>query len=177
MIAAESWDTDADPATPNEDICPLVYGDNDGRSIATQVGDAILDLVNFASFRTLHVVALDNPDTAAVDESLFFVRGVPSGYDPATCTAGGAVAPTSVDRLDAAGAVGADGRLDSFTGAIPGCRVSFQIVAQNPATGGVARTCGDQTFALQIVVIGNDSVEADTRTAVVRVPGDATLCP
>ena len=177
MVAAEDWDTDGDPATPEETVCPLVYGDNDGRSIAAQVGDAILDLVNFASFRTLHVVARDNPATAAVDESLFFVRGVPSGFDVATCTAAGARAPSSVDRLDASGVIGIDGQLDSFTGAIPGCRVSFQIVAQNPAMGGVARTCADQTFALEIVVIGNDSVEADTRTAVVRVPGDATLCP
>jgi len=177
MVAAESWDTDGDPATPEEDICPLVYGDRDGTGIASQVGDAILDFTNFASFSTLHLEGRDNAGTAAVDESLFFVRGVPSGFDVATCTSSGATAPSSVDRLDASGMPGIDGQLDSFIGAIPGCRVTFQVVAQNPAMGGVAQLCEDQVFTMPLVVVGNDATEADSRTAIVRVPGNRALCP
>jgi hypothetical protein len=57
----------------------------------------------------------------------------------------------------------------------PGCLVTFQIVARND--GFVPATCTDQIFNMRVVVIGDDTVEADSRTVVIRVPGDTSLCP
>src|SRR5690606_27302626 len=106
-----------------------------------------------------------------VDETGFFVRGIPVRYDPATCTP----APNVRDRLDASGMPGVDGELDSFTDVTPGCLVTFQIVARND--GFVARTCADQLFNMRVIVVGDDVVEADSRVVVARVPGDRSLCP
>jgi hypothetical protein len=170
--AAEMWDPDGAGPLPARNICPLVFSTtSSGGGVGSNIVNAINNFTSFVSFSTLHTESRDDPATAAVDESQFFVRGIPSAYDPATCTP----APTSEDRLDASGAVGTDGVLDSFTGVNPGCLVTFQIVARND--GFVPQTCADQLFNMRVIVVGDDIVEADSRIVVVRVPGDRTLCP
>jgi riboflavin biosynthesis pyrimidine reductase len=42
--------------------------------------------------------------------------------------------------------------------------------------GFVPATCADQIFNVDVIVVGDDTVEADRRTVVVRVPGDRSLC-
>ena len=130
------------------------------------ITDAIEHLVTFVHFSTLHTEARDNPATAGIDESRFFVRGIPVSADRVTCDP----MPEVDDLLPAGG----DGTYDSFTDVVPGCLVTFQIVARND--GFVPRTCTDQIFNLDVVIIGDDVVEADRRTVVVRVPGNPSLC-
>ena len=172
MRAAEMWDPDgAGPLTATS-LCPFVFSTNSsgGGGVATSITSAITDLTSFVSFSTLHTESRDDPTTTTVDESQFFVRGIPVSWDTATCTP----APVTADRLDATGALGSDGMLDSFTSVVPGCLVTFQIVAEND--GFVPATCRDQLFNMRVIVIGDDVVEADSRTVIVRVPGDRTLC-
>jgi len=172
LRAAEMWDPDG-PAGPlaASALCPFVFSTNSGGGgLAAGIVSAITDLTSFVSFTTLHTEARDDPATAAIDESQFFVRGIPVSWDTATCTP----APAIADRLDATGGLGSDGMVDSFTAVVPGCLVTFQIVAQN--SGVVPATCGDQLFNMRVIVIGDDVVEADSRTVIVRVPGDRTLC-
>ncbi|RLB48719.1 MAG: hypothetical protein DRJ42_22595, partial [Deltaproteobacteria bacterium] len=167
----EMWDPDgAAGPLPARMICPLVFS-ADGAGTGTRAGivNAIQSLTSFVSFSTLHTESRDDPATA-IDETRFFVRGIPVSWDTTTCTP----APNLADRLDATGAVGTDGMVDSFTAVVPGCLTTFQIVAQND--GFVPATCGDQLFNMRVIVIGDDIVEADSRTVVVRVPGDRTLC-
>ncbi len=42
--------------------------------------------------------------------------------------------------------------------------------------GFVPSTCTDQIFTVPIIVVGDDTVEADRRNIIVRVPGERTLC-
>ncbi|NIR34645.1 MAG: hypothetical protein GWO04_01080, partial [Actinobacteria bacterium] len=65
------------------------------------------------NFGTLHTEARDDPATT-VDETQFFVRGIPVSYDMATCSA----APAFADRLTPGTppTLSPDGTLDSFTG-------------------------------------------------------------
>jgi hypothetical protein len=180
LRAQESWDPDGAGPLATQNICPLVYsvnadggdGTGTGGGLATQITAAITDLTSFVSFGTLHTEARDDPATTTVDESRFFVRGIPVRYDTATCS----VAPAVGDLLTAGAppTPGADGTLDSFTGVVPGCLVSFQIVAEND--GFVPATCADQIFNVPVIVIGDSTVEADRRQVIVRVPGDRTLC-
>jgi hypothetical protein len=172
MRAAEMWDPDGTGPLTATSVCPFVFSTNSsgGGGVATSITSAITDLTSFVSFTTLHTESRDDPATAAVDESQFFVRGIPVSWDTATCTP----APSLVDRLDGTGATGMDGVVDSFTDVVPGCLVTFQIVAEND--GFVPATCGDQLFNMRVIVIGDDVVEADSREVIVRVPGDRTLC-
>ncbi len=171
MRASESWDPDGAGPLTATDVCPLVYSiSSTGSGLAGSIATAISDLTSFVSFTTLHTESRDDPTTAGVDESQFFVRGIPVSWDTSTCTP----APTIVDRLDGTGALGTDGVVDSFTDVVPGCLVTFQVVAEND--GFVPATCGDQLFNMRVIVVGDDTVEADSRTVVVRVPGDRTLC-
>ncbi len=169
--AEENWDVDGSGPAAEQNLCPLVYSVNaDGSGLASGITTAITDLTSFVSFSTLHTEARDD-ETTAVDESNFFVRGVPVSYDPATCSP----APAVADRLTGTPpAAGIDGVLDSFTGVTPGCLVSFQIVARND--GFVPATCADQIFVVPVIIIGDDTVEADRRQIVVRVPGVRSLC-
>jgi hypothetical protein len=168
LRAAETYDPDGAGPDPARTLCPLVYSvGGDGSGLADTITGAIGDLVSFVHFDTLHTEARDNPDTAGVDESRFFVRGIPMRADRATCDP----MPTVADRLPSAAP---DGIWDSFTDVEPGCLVTFQIIASND--GVVERTCVDQIFDLDIVIIGDDVVEADRRTVIVRVPGNPSLC-
>ena len=165
MRAAETYDPDGGGGDPSRSLCPLVYSVNgSGSGLSETITDAITDLVTFVHFDTLHTEARDNAATAGVDESNFFVRGIPVSADPATCDP----MPSVADLM------GGDGAFDSFVDVEPGCLTTFQIVARND--GFVERTCEDQIFNLDVVVIGDDVVEADRRTVVVRVPGNPSLC-
>ena len=170
---AETWDPDGSAGPlPATNVCPLVYSINDdGSGLASSITTAITDLVSFVNFSTLHTEARDDAATA-VDESRFFIRGIPVMYDPATCSP----APAVADRLTPGSppTTSPDGTLDSFTGVVPGCLVSFQIVAEND--GFVPATCSDQIFNVPVVIIGDDTVEADRRQIIVRVPGDRSMC-
>ncbi|MBO6938091.1 MAG: hypothetical protein JJ863_24190 [Deltaproteobacteria bacterium] len=168
----ESWDPDGAGPEPTQDLCPLVYSVNaDGSGLGTTIDSAISDLTTFVNFGTLHTEARDDAATA-IDETQFFVRGIPVSYDVATCS----TAPAFADRLTAGTppTLAPDGTLDSFTGVSPGCLVTFQIVARND--GFVPATCSDQIFNVPIIIIGDDTAEADRRQIIVRVPGDRTLC-
>ncbi|MCB9593694.1 MAG: hypothetical protein H6719_13255 [Sandaracinaceae bacterium] len=170
--AAENWDPDGAGPAPTQDLCPLVYSVNTtGSGLGTSIDAAIADLTTFVNFGTLHTEARDDPATA-VDERMFFVRGIPVSYDPATCT----VPPAFADRLTPGTppTLTPDGTLDSFTGVEPGCLVSFQIVVEND--GFVAATCTDQIFNVPIIVVGDGTVEADRRQIIVRIPGQRSLC-
>ncbi|MCA9607858.1 MAG: hypothetical protein KC619_19750 [Myxococcales bacterium] len=170
--AAEMWDPDGAGPEPAQNLCPLVYSVNtSGSGLGTSIDSAIGDLTTFVNFGTLHTEARDDPATT-VDERMFFVRGIPVSYDPATCT----TAPAFADRLTPGTppTITPDGTLDSFTGVSPGCLVSFQIVAVN--NGFVPATCSDQIFNVPIIVVGDGTAEADRRQIIVRVPGDRTLC-
>jgi len=167
-VPAEVWDPDCSGPDPAQALCPLVYSvSSSGAGLATTVTDAIADLVSFRFFSTLHAEARDNLTTPAIDESNFFVRGIPVSADPTTCSP----LPGVADRLPAPGG---DGAFDSFVDVEPGCLVTFQIVARND--GFVPATCADQLFELDVIIIGDDVVEADRRTVVVRVPGNPSLC-
>ena len=156
---------------PARNLCPLVYSTrSDGTGVGTGIVNAIRNLTSFVSFRTIHTEARDNPATV-IDETRFFVRGIPVMYDTVTCP----TAPMFADRLRGSPpVVGVDGTLDSFTGVAPGCRVTFQIVARND--GFATATCTDQIFNVDVIVVGDDTVESDRRTVVVRVPGVRSLC-
>lgn len=169
----ENWDPDGSGPEPAQDLCPLVYSVNaDGSGLGTTIDSAISDLTTFVNFGTLHTEPRDDPATASVDETQFFVRGIPVSYDMSTCTA----PPAFADRLTPGPppTLSPDGTLDSFTGVSPGCLVTFQIVARND--GFVPATCSDQIFNVPIIVVGDDTAEADRRQIIVRVPGDRTLC-
>ena len=171
MRPAEMWDRDGTGPGAAMPTCPLVFSSTSGGTgVEDGVVDAINGLTSFVSFGTVHTEARDDAATA-IDETRFFVRGIPVMYDPATCSP----APTVADRLTGSPPVpGVDGTLDSFTGVTPGCLVSFQIVARND--GFVPATCTDQIFNVSVIVVGDDTVEADRRTIVVRVPGERSLC-
>ncbi|HJL24453.1 MAG TPA: MXAN_6577-like cysteine-rich protein [Polyangiaceae bacterium LLY-WYZ-15_(1-7)] len=164
-------DPDGPGPEPTQELCPLVYSINGtGSGLGDSITSAITDLTSFVSFSTLHTEARDDESTPGLDESEFFLRGIPVRADPATCP----TLPTVADRLTSGGGLGSDGEFDSFVGVEPGCLVTFQIVAQND--GLVDATCEDQLFDLRVIVVGDDVVEADSRVVVVRVPGDRTLC-
>jgi len=173
MRSAETWDPDGSGPMSDTSLCPLAFSTNtSGGGLSSSIVDAIRDLTSFVSFRTIHTEARDDPMTAGVDESRFFVRGIPVTADPATCMP----SPSVADRLMGSPPTpGADGTFDSFTDVVPGCLVTFQIVARND--GFVMQECADQLFNMRIIVVGDDTVEADSRIVVVRVPGDRTLCP
>lgn len=114
---AEMWDPDGAGPLPSQSLCPLVYSVNtSGSGLGTSIDAAIGDLTTFVNFGTLHTEARDDAATA-VDERMFFVRGIPVSYDPATCT----TAPAFADRLTPGTppTVTPDGTLDSFTGVSP----------------------------------------------------------
>jgi len=166
---AEMWDPDG-PGGPMvaRNICPLVFSTTSG---GTGVGDgisaAIRNLTRFVSFTTVHTEARDNPATVAVDETAFFVRGIPVSATPAA----GCMLPTVTDRLPRPTG---DGTFDTFQGVCPGTVVTFQIVMRNTT---VMPTCTDQLFSMRVIVIGDDIVEADSRVVAIRVPGVRSLCP
>ena len=169
---AEMWDPDGPGPEMTQSICPLVYSVNaNGTGLGGSIQNAIRDLTSFVSFGTLHTEPRDQP-TTTVDETGFFVRGIPVMYDPATCTP----VPTIADRFTPGmpPTLTPDGTLDSFIGVVPGCLVSFQIVAVND--GFVPAICEDQIFNVPVIVVGDDVVEADRRQIIVRVPGERTLC-
>lgn len=169
LRAPEMLDPDGAGPLPAAPRCPLVYSTrSDGTGVGTGIVRAIRNLTSFVSFSTIHTEARDNPATT-IDETRFFVRGIPVMYERASCP----TAPMFADRLTGT-TPGPDGTLDSFTSVVPGCRVTFQIVARND--GFVAATCTDQVFNVDVIVVGDDTVEADRRTVVVRVPGDRSLC-
>lgn len=173
LRAAQMHDPDGSGPMPARSLCPLVFStDGAGTGVRTGVVSALMALTSFVSFSTLHTEPRDDPATASVDETGFFVRGIPVRYDPGTCS----LAPTFADRLTPGmpPVLTPDGTLDSFVTVQPGCLVSFQIVAVND--GFVPATCSDQIFNVPVIVIGNDVVEADRRQIIVRVPGDRTLC-
>ncbi len=167
MRPAESWDPDGPGPEVARDVCPLVFSTNSsGGGVASGIVTAIDNLTSFVSFDTIHLEARDNTDTASVDESQFFVRGIPvAATPPAGCSL-----PTVTDRLPAGG----DGTFDSFESVCPGTSVTFQVVMRNDV---VMPTCSDQIFSMRVVVIGDDIVETDSRIVAVRVPGDTSLCP
>ena len=172
-LPPEMWDPDGAGPLPAQLLCPLVYSVTDtGTGLGMSIVNAITNLTSAVNFTTLHTEPRDDPATATVDETGFFVRGIPVMYDPAT----GTPVPTFADRLTPGTppVLTPDGTLDSFVTVPPGCLVSFQIVAVND--GFVPATCADQIFNVPVIVIGNDVVEADRRQVIVRVPGDRTLC-
>ena len=174
LRAAEMWDPDGTGPLPSRLLCPIVYStSSSGGSVGSGIVTAIADLTSFVSFTTLHTESRDDPTTASVDESRFFVRGIPVRYDTTTCTP----PPTVADRLTPGmpPTITPDGELDSFTTVVPGCLVTFQIVARND--GFVPATCTDQLYNMRVIVVGDDVVEADSRIVVIRVPGDRALCP
>ena len=164
---AESWDPDGSGPLAARNVCPLVFSTNStGGGVGSGIVTAIENLTSFVSFSTIHLEARDNPLTAGMDESQFFVRGIPVAATPPA----GCALPTVTDRLPAGG----DGTFDSFESVCPGTSVTFQVVMQN---GIVMPTCTDQIFSMRVVVIGDDIVETDSRGVAVRVPGDISLCP
>ena len=150
-------------------VCPLVFDSAaSGSGFDTAVVDAITKLTSFVSFKTVWLTAKDNVATTTLDESKFFVRGVPVSYEkplPAGC----ATAPAIDDLLP----TGGDGTYDSFNNVCPKTVLTFTLVLKNDV---VAATCTDQVFSFTIVVVGDGKVEADSRIVTVRVPGDKTLC-
>jgi len=165
---AETWDPDGPGPATARSICPLVYSTNStGSGLASGITSAIRDLTRFVSFTTIHTEARDNAATAAVDESRFFVRGIPVSATPAP----GCSLPMVADRLPPPSG---DGTFDTFTGVCPGTSVTFQIVMQNNV---VMATCTDQIFTMRVIVVGDDTVETDSRLVTIRVPGNPALCP
>ncbi len=166
-----------DPKDATKTVCPLVFtAASDGTGVDDAIVKAITSFTTYVTFSTVWLEARDNATTTTLDESKFFVRGVPVSYGtplPATCTK----APIISDNLGATGTLGSDGVFDSFDGVCPGTSVTFTLVAKNDL---VPATCADQVFSFRVVVIGNGKpgpgVEADSRVVTVRVPGDKTLC-
>lgn len=168
LRAAEMWDTDGAGPLPARNICPLVFSTTaTGTGVGAGIISAIRNLTRFVSFTTVHTEARDNPATAAVDETAFFVRGIPVRAVPAM----GCMLPSVTDRLPRPTG---DGTFDTFSSVCPGTVVTFQIVMRNTT---VMPTCTDQLFSMRVIVVGDDTVEADSRVVAVRVPGDRTLCP
>ena len=152
-----------------KNVCPLVFASrSDGTGFDVSVVDAITKLESFVAFRTVWIEARDNT-TTTIDETTFFARAVPVLYGtplPAGCS----TPPTITDLLPS---TGTDGVFDSFSGLCPGTSVTFTLVLKNDV---VPATCSDQVFAFKAVVIGDRTVETDSRVITVRVPGDRTLC-
>jgi hypothetical protein len=166
---AEQWDPDG-PAGPQaeQSLCPLVYTvDSEGSGLDARIESAIDELTTFVSFETIHAEARDDPSTGEVDESALFVGGVPVASDPESCPS----APSVTDRLPASGP---DGTFDTFEDVAPGCRVSFRIVARND--GAIPASCEDRAVTMRVLVVGDDTITADARTVVVRVPGENAQC-
>jgi len=161
-----------DPKDPTKKVCPLTYSTAAG-SVATSVVDAIKSFTKFVSFKTVWLEARDNTTTTTVDETKFFVRGVPVSYSGDTTPCGGK-APTIADLLPTSTP---DGSFDSFKDVCPGLKTTFSLQLQNTT---VPATCTDQVFAFRVVVIGDGDigpgVDADSRIVTVRVPGDKSLC-
>ncbi|MGZ3417611.1 MAG: hypothetical protein ACXVEE_07080 [Polyangiales bacterium] len=151
-------------------ICPLVFDSpSSGSGFDSTVVDALTKLTTAISFKTVWVEARDNAATAGIDETKFFVRAVPVSYGtplPASCSG----APAISDLLPSPAG---DGTFDSFTNVCPGTDVTFTLVMKNDA---VPATCADQVFSFTVKVIGDKTVEADSRIVTVRIPGDKTLC-
>jgi len=151
-------------------VCPLVFGTSTtpGVALETAVVDAITKLITFVSFKTVWVEARDNTTTTTLDETKFFVRAVPVSFaKPLPTGCGGP--PTITDLVPSGG----DGIFDSFSSLCPGTSVTFTLVMKNDV---VPATCTDQVFSMKVVVIGDGTVETDSRVVTVRVPGDKTLC-
>ncbi len=168
-IAGALIDGVADPKDPTKKVCPLVYNvaySGAGSDASATIVSAIGKFVSFVSFNTVWMEARDNPATAGIDESQFFVRGVPVSFVPKS----GCSAPTISDLLPA---TTGDGTYDSFENVCPGMEVSFALVLQNNT---VPAKCEDQVFSFRVVVIGDKTTEADSRVVTARVPGDKTLC-
>ncbi|MBK7396434.1 MAG: hypothetical protein IPJ34_09075 [Myxococcales bacterium] len=167
-----------DPKGSGKLVCPLVFtASSSGTGVDDAVVNAISSFTTFVTFKTVWLEARDNATTTTLDESKFFIRGVPVSYGtplPATCTG---KAPIISDNLNSTGTLGSDGVFDSFDGVCPGTTVTFTLVAKNDL---VPATCADQVFSFRVVVIGDGKpgpgVEADSRIVTVRVPGDKTLC-
>ena len=150
-------------------VCPLVFGTNSaGAGVDTAIVSAITSFASYVSFKTVWLEARDNT-TTTFDETKFFVHGIPVSY--ATPLPSGCAAPSTADLLPLPG--GSDGSFDSFINVCPGTNVTFALVLQNTTT---VATCSDQIFSFKIVVIGDKTVETDSRIVTVRVPGDKTLC-
>lgn len=167
-ITAETYDPDGSGPDPERPLCPLVFSTRpDGSGVGDGIVSAIEDLTSYVVFDTIHVEARDDPETADIDETQFFLRAIPVAADPAA----GCSLPTISDRLplDAGG----DGTYDSFEDVCPGTSVTFQIVTANDM---IEPTCVDQLFASRLIVIGDDTSETDSRVVAIRVPGDPDLC-
>jgi hypothetical protein len=150
-------------------VCPLVFTtDSTGSGIDTAIVDAISKFSAFVTFKTVWLEARDNTATT-FDETKFFVHGIPVSYT--TPLPSGCAAPSTADLLPLPS--GADGSFDSFINVCPGTIVTFALVLQNTTT---VATCSDQIFSFKIVVIGDKTVETDSRIVTVRVPGDKTKC-
>ncbi len=164
-----------DPKDATKKVCPLVYYASTGGSVSTNIIDAIKSFTKFVSFKTVWLESRDNATTTTVDETKFFVRGVPVSYSGDTSACGGK-APTIADLLPKGPPAG-DGSYDSFKDVCPGLKTTFSLQLQNTL---VPATCADQVFSFRVVVIGDGDtaapVEADSRIVTVRVPGDKTLC-
>jgi hypothetical protein len=152
-------------------VCPLVFSITSAAASGT-IEDAIVNAIttftSFVTFKTVWLEARDNT-TTTIDETKFFVHGIPVSY--ATPLPAGCAAPSTADLLPLP--AGSDGSFDSFINVCPGTNVTFALVLQNTTT---AATCSDQIFSFKIVVIGDKTVETDSRIVTVRVPGDKTLC-
>ncbi len=149
-------------------VCPLVFTSNSsGSGIDTAIVDAITKLVTFVNFKTVWLEARDTT-TTPFDETKFFQKGIPVSY--VTPLPAGCGAPSIADLLPD-GAV--DGVFDSFTDLCPGTSVRFLLQMQN---NDVVAKCEDQVFGFKVVVMGDKTVETDTRVVTVRVPGDTALC-
>jgi len=159
----------ADPGGSTKKVCPLVFSaSTSGTGVDTAVVNAITSFVAYVSFKTIWVEARDNTATTTIDETKFYVRAVPVAFAkplPVGCGS----PPSITDLLP----TGGDGTFDSFSSVCPGTTVSFTLVMQNTT---VPATCADQVFSMKVVVIGDGTVEADSRVVTVRVPGDKTLC-
>ncbi len=167
-LAGAKTKTPVDDGTGKK-VCPLVFSTTSaGTGIDTAIVDAITKFTTFVTFKTVWLEARDNTATTTIDETKFFTHGIPVSFTVAT----GSTCP-GIATADLLPTAGPDGTFDSFTGVCTGTNVTFALVLQNTTT---PATCSDQVFSFKIVVIGDKTVETDSRVVTVRVPGDKTLC-